>query len=353
MPGPLGQGTSRDASATTAGRTAAVLRAAGVAVVAAMVASAPLVFTGSDARYVLKVLTFVGINALIVAGLALLHGYAGQISLGQAAFYGLGAYSSAYVTATLGWPWLAGLAAAALVTAVGGVLLALPSLRLKGHYLAMATLAFGEIMRVVFVEAKGITGGPDGLSGVPYAKIGAFEFNTPQLNYWLVWAFVALAVWVSANIVSGRPGRSMLALHGSELGAMASGVSITGLKVRVFTISAVFAGVAGALYSSVVGFISPSTFSLHLSVILVAMAVLGGTRSLTGPLLATALLTLVPYADAVLPDLSRETLAFIQDWEADLYGAIIIFVMVVAPGGLAGLVRALKTRRTSGGGEAS
>jgi len=310
-----------------------------------MVAAVPLLLTGSDARYVLKVLTFVGINALIVLGLALLFGYAGQVSLGHAAFFGLGAYSSAWVTKTMGLPWLAGLAAAIIVTGVGGVLLALPSLRLKGHYLAMATLAFGEIMRIVFVEAKAVTGGPDGLSGIPYASIGPIEFNTPQLNYWLVWGAVGIALWLASNVVRGRPGRSMLALHGSELGTMASGVGITGLKVRVFTLSAIFAGVAGSLYAAAVGFVSPSTFSLHLSVILVAMAVLGGTRSLLGPLLAAAFLTLIPYADAVLPGLSREVMTVIQDWEADVYGLVIILVMLFLPGGIAGLLRSLGARK--------
>lgn len=326
-------------------RYAPYARYALAAAVLLLIAAAPLLLTGSDARYVLKVLTFVGINALIVLGLALLHGYAGQVSLGHAAFFGLGAYTSAWVTRTMELPWLAGLAAAVLVTALGGVLLSLPSLRLKGHYLAMATLAFGEIMRVVFVEARSITGGPDGLSGIPYASIGPFTFDTPQLNYWLVWGAVGIALWIAANIVRGRPGRSMLALQGSEFGTMASGVSITGLKVRVFTLSAVFAGVAGSLYGAAVGFVSPSTFSLHLSVILVAMAVLGGTSSLAGPLLAAALLTLIPYADAVLPSVSREALAVIQDWEADLYGLVIILVILFAPGGIAGMVRALSARR--------
>ncbi|PKQ30284.1 MAG: branched-chain amino acid ABC transporter permease [Actinobacteria bacterium HGW-Actinobacteria-10] len=309
------------------------------------IAAVPLLLTGSDARYVLKVLTFVGINVMIVTGLALLHGYAGQISLGHAAFFGIGAYSSAYVMTRLEWPWIAGLLVAAALSAGGGVLLALPSLRLKGHYLAMATLGFGEIMRIAFVEAQGITGGPDGLSGVPYASVGGFEFSTPQLNYWLVWGTVAIVMWISSNIVRGRPGRSMLAVQGSELGAMASGVGVTGLKVRVFTISAAFAGIAGALYASVVGFISPSSFSLHFSTILVAMAVLGGTRSLFGPALAAALLTLVPYADAVLPGLSREALSFIQDWEADLYGLTIILVLLLAPGGVAALIRRVAGKR--------
>jgi branched-chain amino acid transport system permease protein len=316
-----------------------------VVLLVAAIAVVPLLLTGGDARYVLKVLTFVGINAIIVTGLSLLFGYAGQVSLGHAAFYGLGAYTSGYLTAVVGVPWLIGLCAAIAITAIGGVLLALPSLRLKGHYLAMATLGFGEIMRVVFVEARDITGGPDGLSGIPFASVGTFAFDTPQANYWLVWGTLGVVVWISANIVRGRPGRSMIALHGSPLGTQASGISITGLKVRAFTISAAFAGTAGALYASVVGFVSPSTFTLHFSVILLAMAVLGGTRSLAGPLAAAVVMTLIPFADAVVPGMSREVLDFFQDWQADIYGLVIIVVMLYLPDGVAGLLRRMGTRR--------
>ncbi len=315
------------------------VRAAIVAVLLLVVAVLPLFVTGTDARYVLKVLTFVGINVLIVTGLALLFGYAGQVSLGHAAFYGLGAYASAYVTATLGMPWFVGLAAAIAVTALGGLALAVPSLRLRGHYLAMATLGFGEIMRIVFVEASSITGGPDGFSGIPLPSLGSFVFATPQSIYWLVWGVAALAIMISYNIVSGRPGRSMRALHGSELGAMASGVDLVGLKVRVFVISAVFAGVAGSLYAATVGFVSPSTFTFHFSVVLVAMAVLGGTRSLAGPAAAAILLTLVSFPDIVLPGLSRDILAVVQDWEVDIYALVIILVVLFLPEGIAGAGR--------------
>jgi branched-chain amino acid transport system permease protein len=316
-----------------------------VAAFALVVAAIPLLVTGSDARYVLKVFTFVGINVIIVTGLSLLFGYAGQVSLGHAAFYGLGAYTSGYLTAVIGLPWIVGVLAAITVTAAGGIMLALPSLRLKGHYLAMATLGFGEIMRVMFVELSTITGGPDGLSGIPFASIGGLTFDTPQMNYWLVWGAAGIVLWISANIVGGRPGRSMLALHGSQFGAMASGVSITGLKVRVFTISAVFAGLAGALYSSVVGFVSPSTFTLHLSVILLAMAVLGGTRSLAGPVAAAVVMTMIPFADAVVPGMSRGMLDLLQDWQADLYGIVIILVMLFLPDGVAGVLRRVSAKR--------
>lgn len=325
-----------------------------VAVVLLLVAVLPLFVTGTDARYVLKVLTFVGINVLIVTGLALLFGYAGQVSLGHAAFYGLGAYASAYVTATLGLPWVLGLLAAIMITALGGMALAVPSLRLKGHYLAMATLGFGEIMRIAFVEAKSVTGGPDGFSRIPLASIGSFEFASPQSIYWLVWGAAAIAILISFNIVSGRPGRSMRALHGSELGAMASGVDLVGLKVRVFVISAVFAGIAGSLYAATVGFVSPSTFTFHFSVLLLAMAVLGGTRSLIGPAAAAILLTLVSYPDIVLPGISQDALAVVQDWEVDVYALVIMLVMLFLPDGLAGAGREMLSRfgraRTDRGG---
>lgn len=300
-------------------------------------------------RYQLKVFTFVGINVIIVTGMALLFGYAGQVSLGHAAFYGIGAYGSAYVVTSLGWPWLAGVGAALALTSAGGLLLALPSLRLRGHYLAMATLGFGEIMRVVFVEASALTGGPDGLSGIPYPTVGGFEIATAGGNYWLVLGVAALCLALSANLVRSRAGRAMRALHGSESGALACGIDLTAIKVRAFVLSAALAGLAGALYAHVVGFISPSTFSLHVSVLIVAMAVLGGTRSLAGPVLAATLLTLIPFADAVVPGLSRDALETIQEYQEDVYGITIIAVMLFMPAGLAGTIRALSRRGRQAG----
>ncbi len=315
---------------------AKLLRFTPMALITLAIAAGPLFI---DDRYLLKVLTFVAINVVIVTGMALLFGYAGQISMGHAAFYGIGAYASGYATTTLGLPWIVGLFAAIVFSAVGGVLLALPSLRLKGHYLAMATLGFGELMKIAFIEAQPITGGPDGLGGIPYPRIGSFEMAAPVGTYLLAWGIAGLVLLLVRNVVTQRPGRAMRALHGSELGAMACGIDIVGLKVRVFTVSAVLAGIAGSLYAHLVGFVSPSTFSLHLSVILIAMAVVGGSGSLAGPAIAATLLTLVPFADAIIPGLSRDALALIQDWEADVYGLIIILVMLFAPGGVSGFMR--------------
>ncbi len=295
--------------------------------------------------YVLKVLTFAGINVIVVVGLSLLFGYAGQISLGHAAFVGLGAYTSAVLTTALGWPPLVAIAAAVALAASAGALLALPVLRLRGHYLAMATLGFGEIMVIAFREAKGITGGTDGLTGIPPASIGALKVASPAANYLLVWAVAIVAYALVRNVVRLRPGRALRALHASEAGARACGIDISRAKVQVFTLSAGLAGLAGALYAHFTGFISPSSFALDLSIVLVTMVALGGMASLPGAVAGAVLLTLLPYIDAFIPGLPRDAVAVLQDWQTDIYAVVLIAVMVFAPAGLAGMARRATARR--------
>jgi branched-chain amino acid transport system permease protein len=301
-----------------------------------VLAALPLVMTD---RFLLKVFTFVGLNVLVVTGLAVLLGYAGQISLGNAAFMGIGAYTCAYLTARLEVPWLLAFAAAGLLSALGGLLLALPSLRLRGHYLAMATLGFCELAFLVFVEASAITGGVNGFTGIPFPVLGTFEVREPSSLYWLVWGVTGLAILLSANMVTLRPGRAMRALHGSEPGALASGVDVVGVKVRAFVISALYAGLAGALYASFVGFVSPSLFTVHMSVAFVAMAVIGGSGSLAGPAVAAVLLTLVQYLDALVPGLSREASQTVQSFQPDIYGLAIVLVVLFAPGGVGAVLK--------------
>jgi branched-chain amino acid transport system permease protein len=324
---------------------ARTLRTLAPTVAIVVVAILPLLV--SD-RYLLKVLTFAGINALVVVGLALLFGHAGQVSLGHAAFVGIGAYVCAYCTVQLEWPWVLAFAAAGAVAGLGGLLLALPSLRLRGHYLAMATLGFGQLMTLAFVEAEPVTGGVDGFGGIPFPTLGPIQVDEAASLYWLVWIVVGVALLVTFNVTSTRPGRAMRALHGSELGAQASGVDVVGVKVRTFVMSALLAGLAGALYASVVGFVSPSVFTLAASVTLLAMTVIGGTGSLAGPLVAAVLLTLLQYPDAVATGLPSETAQTLQSYQEDIYGLAIILVVVLAPRGLAGV-----WRRRARGGQAS
>lgn len=306
---------------------------------ALVIACGPLLI---DNRFILKILTFVGLNGLVVLGLAILLGHAGQVSLGHAAFVGIGAYTCAILTVRYEIPWFVALAAAASLAALGGLVLALPSLRLKGHYLAMATLGFGELMHLTFVEAEPLTGGVDGFGGIPFPAIGAIEFREPAALYWLVWAVLGVAIVLARNLTRLRPGRTMRALHGSESGALASGVDVVGLKTRSFVLSAALAGISGALYASVVGFVSPSLFTVAASVTFLAMTVIGGTGSLAGPLAAAALLTLLQYVDALIPGISRQAAQIVQSYQADIYGLAIILVVILSPKGIGGL---LKPRR--------
>lgn len=301
-----------------------------------LVGTAP--FLVSD-TYTLKLLTYAGVNVLVVVGLALLFGYAGQVSLGHAAFVGIGAYTCAYAGLELKAPWLVAFLAAGAVSALGGLLLALPSLKLKGHYLAMATLGFGELASLAFKEAVPVTGGVNGLTGIPSPSIGPWELSSAAGNYWVVWGVVGIAALVAVNLTALRPGRAMRAIHGSELGASASGVDVTGIKVRVFVLSAAMAGLAGALYASTVGFISPSIFSVQASVGYLAMAVIGGTGSLGGPIASAAALTLVQYIDSFVPGLPRSTHELIQAYVPDIYGLAIVLVVLFAPGGLGSMWR--------------
>jgi branched-chain amino acid transport system permease protein len=312
------------------------LRIAAPVVAALIVALLPLVMTD---RFLLKVFTYAGLNVLVVTGLALLFGYAGQVSLGHAAFVGLGAYTCAILTTRFEVAWPLAFAAAGAVAALGGLLLALPSLRLKGHYLAMATLGFGELMTLAFVEAVPLTGGVDGFTGIPVPTIGAVALKAPAQLYWLVWGVAGVAIFLAGNMVSLRPGRAMRAMHGSGLGATACGVDLVGIKVRAFVVSAALAGLSGALYASVIGFISPSVFTLSASVAFLAMAVIGGSGSLAGPVAAAIVLTLVQYLDALVPGISRETAQLVQTYEADVYGLAIVLIVLFAPGGIGALFK--------------
>jgi branched-chain amino acid transport system permease protein len=330
-----------------------MLRWALAIIAGGVVLAAPFVITD---KYLLRILTFVGINLIMVAGLSLLFGYAGQISLGHAAFYGLGAYTSGFL-AKLGVAWPLALVAGVAAAALGGLLLALPSLRLKGHYLAMATLGFGEIMLFFFTETEVITGGSNGLRGIPPAGLGPLVTDTPQTKYLLVWSVACIVLLLAANVVRRRPGRALRAIHGSEMAAQACGIDTVRMKVQVFVISAALGGLSGVLYAHYVGFISPSTFTLHYSLVLVTMVALGGMGSLAGAVAGTVLLTMLPYADAIIPGLSRATVELLQDWESDIHGMVLILVMLFMPGGLAGwgrsfLARISVRRARSAGGDA-
>jgi branched-chain amino acid transport system permease protein len=278
---------------------------------------------GLDNEYYFTLLNFIGIHTLLVVGLNLLLGYAGQISLGHAAFFGLGAYTSGILTATYGVnPWLALLAGLA-VSGLAAFLIGIPALKLRGYYLAMATLGFGIIVYIVLNEASHLTGGPSGLSGIPSLSVAGFPLNTARRLYLLVWLAVGVILALSANLVDSRTGRALRALHDSEAAAESLGVDTARMKLKIFIWSALYASLAGSLYAHTLNFIAPASFGFMFSIKLVTMVVLGGMASIWGSLLGAGVLTALP-----------EVLTAFHDFEVIIFGAILMVVMIFLPRGL-------------------
>lgn len=287
----------------------------------------PLLVGGN--QYFISLLVFLGINGIITMGLSLLMGYAGQISLGHAAFYGIGAYSSGVLTTKYSVHPVGAFFIGIFLSAFIAWLVGKPTLRLKGHYMAVATLGFGEILFIVFNELSPLTGGPSGLSGIPSLMI----FGTPlegAMYFYLVWAFVILLLIFSLNVINSRVGRALRAVHGSELAANAMGVEASRYKVQVFVLSAIYASMAGSLYAHFVTFISPSSFSLMFSILLLMMVVVGGAGTIWGALLGAGVLTLLP-----------EYLRGLEDFEVLAYGAILMIVLLYMPQGILEGMRSL------------
>jgi branched-chain amino acid transport system permease protein len=293
-------------------------RTGGLALLAAVILLLPLALVNN---YWYEVAILVGINAIVCVGLNLLIGYAGQISLGHAGFFGLGAYGSAILTARYGWPPAAALVATTAAVALLALVVGRPILKLKGHYLAMATLGLGIIISIVIVTEDRYTGGPDGMS-VPAFTLFGLSLAGERLWYWLVGGALLAAVWLALNLIESPAGRALRALHGSEVGAQVSGVDATRAKVGVFVISAVFASLAGSMMAHYTGFITPGKVGFFHSIELVTMVVFGGMASTFGAVLGAATLTLLP-----------QLLTVLKEYEMVVFGAVMIATMVFLPRG--------------------
>lgn len=281
----------------------------------------PFVLTN---EYYITVLIFMGINIILVIGLNLLMGYAGQISLGHAAFFACGAYGSGILNVRFGLsPWLT-LPASMCITGGLAYLIGNPILKLKGNYLAMATLGFGLIVEHMLVEWGALTGGPSGLSHVTRFSIGSFHLYTPGVRYfYLVWFLVIVCILLAYNIVDSRPGRALRAIHGSEIAANTLGVDTSRAKLQIFIFSAMLAALGGGLYVHYLGFIAPASCGFHYSIQLVTMVVIGGMATIWGSVLGAGILTLLP-----------QVLVFLEDYDILVYGLILIVSMLFMPEGI-------------------
>ncbi len=262
------------------------------------------------------------INAIVVLGLNLLIGFAGQISLGHAGFLGIGAYATAALPSHFGWhpmlALLAGAAAAGLLAAI----VARPIFKLKGHYLAMATLGLGIIINIVVRNEAAWTGGPGGMP-VPAMSLAGFEISGDKHWYWIVAVLLSVSVWASLNLIDSPFGRALRALHGSEVASKVVGVDVVRYKVAIFVLSAVFASIMGSVTAHYVGFVTPNLADFFHSIELVTMVVIGGMASVYGSVVGAVLLTALPQA-----------LTSFEGWETVIFGAILMLCMIFLPKGL-------------------
>jgi branched-chain amino acid transport system permease protein len=270
---------------------------------------------------------FAGIFSLVSIGLSLLMGYAGQISLGQAAFFGIGAYTSGILTTRFGLnPWAAMPAGTVLCGLVAWII-GVPALRLRGHYLAMATLGFGVIVNIVLAEEVNWTGGPSGMTDIPSLRIAGFRITSETAWYYLVWAIVFCAMIFCLHMLHSRVGRALRAIHEEEKAAESMGVPTAAYKVRVFVLGALLAAIAGSLYAHYVTCINPGSFNLMWSIRFLLMVMVGGMHSLWGAIAGTVLITFV----------GNEWLQMFSEYEILTYGSILLAVALFLPGGIVSL----------------
>ncbi len=285
-------------------------------------------------KYLLELLNLGLISLIVVVGLNYITGYCGQINFGQAAFWGIGAYVTALITLKGFSFWLA-LPAAALTTGIFSLVLGVPTLKLRAYYLAMATIAFGEIIQLVLVHWEPVTGGTSGLRNVPGVSIAGFKLVGHIQHYYFLLAWSALALWLALRVRASKIGRSMIALRDSEIAAEVAGVDTVRVKMLAFALSSIYAGVAGSLYVAYVNYVSPDLFSNAQAVLFFTMLVVGGTGSAVGAVIGTAVLTALP-----------EMLRFLKEWYMVIYGVGVILMIVFLPEGIVSFAARLRAART-------
>ena len=297
---------------------------------AALLAAAVVPLLAGD--YWLYLLTLTGAYGVVALGLNLLTGLSGQISLGHAGFFAIGAYVATVATSKYGVPYLAATAMAIGAGWLIGLIIGFPAVRLRGLYLAIATLAFGIGVERTIYHFKDLTGGPYGLA-VNAPSIFGYDFNSPTKLYYLVLVIVVLGVLYLSSVVNSRPGRMLVAMRDSELAASSMGINVPRLKVLAFAVSAAFAALGGALYAPIINFISVEHFTLWLSITFISMIVVGGLGSITGSVLGAAFVVLVP-----------ELLRGFGAYHQIIYGLAMILVFVFWPTGLVGIAALLARR---------
>lgn len=286
----------------------------------------PVLFPGQT--YMHLIICTLGIYIIVNTGFDILFGYSGQISLGQAGFYAIGAYFSA-IFSKAGMPVLLSMVLAAAIAALVGFGLAIPCSKLVHHFLSITTIGFGEIIRLLALNGPAkLTGGANGIGSIPTVSIFGFQLNTKASYLYFVVILVLLALFVKQRIVDSRVGRAMSAIKCNPDASEAFGMKLSKYKAMAFTIAAFYAGIGGALYAHLVRFISPESFSADQSSMFLVMILVGGMGTFCGPIIGSVIIIFI-----------TEVLQQFGQYQMLIYGALIIFVLFFMPNGIAGTIR--------------
>ncbi len=291
-------------------------------------------------QYFLYIASLIGIAVIGVLGLNILSGFTGQISLGHSAFVAIGAYSSTLLSLKLGIPFWLALPVAGLITALSGLIIAIPCLRLRGLYLAIATFAFYFIVEYVIVHWDNLTNGTGGLT-VPEPTVLGLAIDSDIKLYFIILILMICSLAFAKNLIRTEVGRAFIAIRDNDIAAEVIGVDITKYKIYSFMICSFYAGVAGSLYAITLSFIGPEHFSFLMTIEYLAMALVGGIGTISGSIFGAIFMTLLPEGIRLLRDALSADYPFLvtrlADLQSSLYGLVIIFFLIFEPTGLFGL----------------
>lgn len=276
--------------------------------------------------YIMLLLCTIGIYVIAVSGLDLLFGYTGQISLGHAAFYAIGAYTSAILTVKLGWPVWAGIVSGTLLSAVVGIIVAFPASKLVHHFLALLTIAFGQMMYIFIANTPKLTNGFTGINRIPPITFGPIALDNNFYFFFFILFVVVIFLIAKQRIIDSRIGRAFVAIRENSHAATGIGINVQYYKIMAFMISALYTGLAGAFYVHFISFVSPDTFQLAQSIIFLTMLLFGGMGTLYGPIIGATVLCML-----------EEYLQVVGSYSMLIYGAVILVVLLFLPRGVIGL----------------
>lgn len=285
-------------------------------------------------EYILRIAVTIPLYVVFTLGQQLLTGFLGLLSLGHAAFYGIGAYASALLVLEFGTPWPLALLGGAVLACIFGIVLSLPCLRVGGDYLTLMTIGFGEITRIIFLRWIPVTQGPMGLPGIPPPQIGPFVFDTNTHYYYLYLCLAALAYFCTHRVINSQIGRTLTAIRDDEVAAAAMGINIAHYKILTFAVATFFAGMAGSMLAHFLQFIGPMNFTMDESLLTMQMAILGGLGSLPGTIIGVAILVSAP-----------EFFRILTQYRLLLNGTLMLVLMIWRPQGLMGTLGASTARR--------